>query len=39
VETAGQADVLRDLGCDQLQGPWYGQPRLATEIVEVLPRG
>ncbi len=38
VASAEQATLLRDLGCDELQGPWYGPPAPATEVVELLPR-
>jgi diguanylate cyclase (GGDEF)-like protein len=32
VEEAAQADVLRSLGCDAVQGYWYGRPVTADEI-------
>jgi predicted signal transduction protein with EAL and GGDEF domain len=38
VASAEQAALLCDLGCDELQGPWYGPPAPATEVVELLPR-
>jgi diguanylate cyclase (GGDEF)-like protein len=32
IETAQQADLLRDAGCDQLQGYMVGRPMLAEDI-------
>ena len=32
VETAAQADVMRQLGCDQLQGFHFGRPVRASEL-------
>ena len=32
VETAGQAEILRAMGCDQLQGYHFGRPREAAEV-------
>ena len=32
VETAEQAQVLRDLGCDEMQGYWLGRPMPGTEF-------
>jgi diguanylate cyclase (GGDEF)-like protein len=32
VEEVAQADVLRDLGCDAVQGYWYGRPVPPEEI-------
>ncbi len=37
VEDAEQAAALRDLGCHELQGPWYGPPASPTEVVDILP--
>jgi len=36
VETPGQADILRALGCDELQGYLFGRPMPAAEF-ELLP--
>ncbi len=38
VETEQQAEILRDLGCDQLQGYLVGKPMSASEIHERLLR-
>ena len=32
VETKGQQDILRELGCDQLQGFLYAKPMSATHL-------
>ncbi len=34
VETAGQAEVMRALGCTQLQGFHFGRPVLPEQLVE-----
>ena len=36
VETQRQADLLRDWGCDQLQGYYFGRPMLAKDIESLL---
>jgi diguanylate cyclase (GGDEF)-like protein/PAS domain S-box-containing protein len=36
VETQNQADLLRDWGCDQLQGYYFGRPMSAEEIRALL---
>jgi EAL domain-containing protein (putative c-di-GMP-specific phosphodiesterase class I) len=36
VETAGQADILRDLGCDLAQGWFFGRPKPAEDIERLL---
>jgi len=33
VETAQHVDILRDLGCDSLQGYYFGRPMPASEVV------
>ena len=38
VETAGQADFLAELGCDELQGYHFGRPAPAAELAGRLPR-
>ncbi len=38
VTGADEAAILRELGCHELQGPWYGPPTPATEVVDILPR-
>lgn len=37
VETPTQADVLRDLGCDVLQGYYFGRPELLAEACASAP--
>ena len=32
IETEGQYDILRERGCDQGQGFWFGRPMSATEL-------
>ena len=39
VETARQADQLRELGCERAQGFYYGRPRPAHEITPLLRAG
>lgn len=34
VETAEQADMLRDAGCDQLQGYYFARPAAASAVAE-----
>jgi len=36
VETAEQAVLLRDCGCHQLQGFWFGRPQAAVDVVDAL---
>jgi diguanylate cyclase len=36
VETSGQEDCLRRLGCDHAQGYFYARPQRAAEITEML---
>lgn len=36
VETADQADILRELGCDRLQGYHFGRPMDALSFTELL---
>ena len=38
VETQAQADFLREMGCDELQGYHFGRPAPASEIEARLPR-
>ena len=38
VETAEQADFLRDIGCDELQGYHFGRPASAADIEARFPR-
>lgn len=38
VETAEQADFLREMGCDELQGYHFGRPAPASEIEARFPR-
>jgi EAL domain-containing protein (putative c-di-GMP-specific phosphodiesterase class I) len=39
VETCAQADALRELKCDQLQGFLFGRPQPATEVAATILRG
>jgi diguanylate cyclase (GGDEF)-like protein len=32
IETEGQYDILRERGCDQGQGFWFGRPMSATDV-------
>lgn len=34
VETAGQLDILRDLGCDAVQGFYVGRPQVPTRRIQ-----
>jgi diguanylate cyclase (GGDEF)-like protein len=34
VETAGQRDILQDLGCDELQGFFFARPMTASTLLE-----
>jgi EAL domain-containing protein (putative c-di-GMP-specific phosphodiesterase class I) len=34
VETEAQADALKDLGCDEVQGFYFSRPVPGTEIAE-----
>jgi EAL domain-containing protein (putative c-di-GMP-specific phosphodiesterase class I) len=36
VETAEQADFLRDLGCDEIQGYYFSRPVPADQVVRIL---
>jgi EAL domain-containing protein (putative c-di-GMP-specific phosphodiesterase class I) len=38
VETAEQALLLRDLGCDQMQGYWFSRPMPADQVLDYLLR-
>jgi EAL domain-containing protein (putative c-di-GMP-specific phosphodiesterase class I) len=37
IETTGQADLLRALGCDMGQGYYFSEPLPAHEAVALLP--
>jgi diguanylate cyclase (GGDEF)-like protein len=39
VETAGQAEMLRGMGCSYAQGYWFGRPVTAAELGERLAAG
>ena len=34
VETEGQYDILRRLGCDEMQGYWFAPPMPANQLLE-----
>ena len=36
IETEGQCEVLRERGCDQGQGFWFGRPMSATDLLAKL---
>ncbi|EHQ52083.1 signal transduction family protein (GGDEF domain protein) [Ectothiorhodospira sp. PHS-1] len=38
VESASQADFLRELGCQEVQGFFYGRPMAPDEVESLLPR-
>ncbi|TFW30520.1 bifunctional diguanylate cyclase/phosphodiesterase [Massilia horti] len=38
VETAAQVDALRELGCDEFQGYYFGRPVPAAEFTPLLPQ-
>jgi diguanylate cyclase (GGDEF)-like protein/PAS domain S-box-containing protein len=39
VETADQAESLRQLGCERAQGFWFGRPRPAADVTPLLRAG
>lgn len=39
VETGEQAQILRELGCDELQGYYFGYPASASDVTESLRNG
>ncbi len=39
IETAEQADVLREMGCGSGQGYYFGRPAPAAEIMALIGRG
>lgn len=38
VETEGQLDILRDAGCDEVQGFLFGKPMIAADLDKIYPR-
>ena len=38
VETSEEAELIRNLGCDKIQGYYFGRPMTATDARSLFPK-